>query len=498
MKCGYLFKWVVLGLLFATPGFVGAANYTLDIVNIDEVGANNRIRFAYPGISYRVVIAAEGGDYPYTWSLTANTNCTSVSIDSDDGEITWTPTAGQTGCTIEALVTDASAATDTESYTVTVTDSTDRFLFVQDGYSGTKNGSISQPYEDISEIWDTVTDTNKILYFRTGTYYIPHIAENNRNGCYRVWVENATDPVGFLGYPGETATIDEEGGSGAGYAFNTAGSDHYFAFLTFTNTHYYGLVFSSSDYVTLYNCTFGQAYTSDSASNQAYINYMSGASADKNVISHCTFPGPYSGGTNFQGVENYTVSHQVIQYSVFSDLPRGIFYKDGTNYSTVTKCQFLENIIAGFDVYGQNGCQNNEIRFSYFNENAQDINTNTVGSINPTYFIRNTISNTTGGIYLRGASDTDHTCTFLNNAIQDPYTDTGTIGTDAFQRHRTYFRYMSETEYNQVTYTDNLEATSGIIDASGLLVNRDYVGTYGWETAAAATTHRLRAKPLLP
>jgi hypothetical protein len=472
----------VVSLFLCQHSFAG--NYTLDIVNIDEVGANNRLRFSYPAIAYNVVVAAEGGDYPYIWELTGNTTCNGASIDADDGEIGWlSPSIDDNGCTIEVKVTDASSNTDTESYTVTVTNSTDRFLFVQDGYSGTKSGSISQPYENLSEIWDTVDDTNKIVYFRSGTYTIPHAGDaSDRNNCSRVPVENSSDPIAFIGYPGETATIDAEGGGGSGYAFSSTDQDIYFENIAFENIHFYGVVFVGADYITIYNCSFGQAYTSSSPSNQSYINYMSGATSDYNVISHNTLDGAVSGGSNFNGCETYTTTHHIFQYNTVDGMPnKGLYYKDNTDFATATKNRFLNNL-AGFEIYSQGGCANNEIRFNFFKNNDDDIYTNPISAINPTYFIRNSFYNTSNGIELRNGSDVNHTCSFVNNAIQNPLSDSGSVGDDAFYRHRIYFRYFSIAEYNSVTFTDNIEGSSGIVDADGFLVNREYVGTYGWET----------------
>jgi len=474
-------KLIVAILMIASTAQAG--NYTLDIVNVDEVGTANRIKFAYPGIAYEVPIAAEGGDFPYAWALTANTTCTGATI-SSEGVVSWaSPQVAETGCTIEVQVTDAGGATDTESYTVTVTSSTDRFLFVQDNYSGTKSGSISQPYEDLSEIWDTVTDTDKIIYFRTGTYHIPHIAESERNGVYRVDI-GASDPVAFLGYPGETATINEEGMGATGYNFLPSRADVFFGNLTFTDIRFYGLSNAGADYLTIYDCIFGTLYTSDASSNQAYINYIAGASAsEKNVISHNNFSGTVV-GSNCNGIETYYSNHHITQYNVFSGLPRGLYYKDRTHYSTATKNQFLNNN-SGFEILAQYTSQNNEIRFNFFKDNGSDVYTSLSGSMNPTYFIRNTFYNSTSGIQLRNPSDQDHTSTWYRNAIQNSYGDSGSVGDSAFYRNRTYYRYFSTDEYNTITYTDNLTGATGVVDSNGLLVNRSYVGTYGWELAAS-------------
>jgi hypothetical protein len=139
---------------------------------------------------------------------------------------------------------------------------------------------------------------------------------------------------------------------------------------------------------------------------------------------------------------------------------------------------------SGFEILAQGDAQNNEIRFNFFKDNGSDVYTSLSGSMNPTYFIRNTFYNASSGIQLRNPADQDQTSTWIGNVIQNSYADGGTIGTDAFYRNRTYYRYFSTDEYNTITYINNLTGASGIIDANGLLINRSNVGTYGWETFA--------------
>jgi hypothetical protein len=473
---------IKLFLILALIPIVGwSANYTLNIINVDEAGANNRIKFAYPAIEYNVVIAAEGGAYPFVWELTVAPS--GMVIDSHTGIITWaSPTATGSPHTVTVKVTDKEGNTDTESYTLTVTDSIDRFLFIQDGYSGTKSGTISQPYEDISEIWDTVDDTDKILILRSGTYHIPHAADaSNRGGCQRVPI-GVDDPIAIIGYPGETATIDHERAESTGYAFLPSKNDFFFGNLTFTNIWLYGIVIEGRDYFTVFDCEFNDAYTTDGHGNQAYINYMAGGSADYNVICANRFNGPVTEGYNFQAIETYTVSHMILAGNTINNLPNyGIFFKDRTYYSTIRNNDFTGcgNAIG---IYGQYGSSDIEICFNYTSGNSNGLSFDVNGSIDDIYVYRNTFDD---NCIVRMANADTYTLdvSFLNNVIQNAYDDSGTIGTNAFYRNRTYYRYVSETEYTGIAHAYNLEGASGLVDASGLLVNRDYVGTYGWEIA---------------
>lgn len=485
-------KLLVCIMLFSLFCFASdslAANYPLEIINVEEVGANNRIRFAYPGIEYKVVIAAEGGAYPFVWELTSAPQ--GMMIDNHKGIITWTPSANGTS-NVSVKVTDKEGNTDSELYSITVTDSTDRFIFIDDNATGTKTGSITQPYASLSEIWGT-NHGGKIVYFREGTYTLPHTNDEIRHASKTVI--KAVTPFSYIGYPNETIAIDEESnpaitdngdglGNYPGYLFAWSINDVYFANLTFYNIYYYALSNGGGDYATIYECRFKNAYTSNITNNQSYINYILGNTADYNLITNNIFEGPITGGTNFNEVETYSSIHALIQNNHFTNsATRGAFFKDGTYFSTV-RDNLFENCPISFGVYGQSGSNNNEICFNNFrNSSTYDIQFDLAPNSNtdPTYLYRNTCS---GNIQVRnGDGILNIGLSFYNNAIQNSYVDSGNIGENVFYRNKVYFRYVTIENYADMSFVNNLQGSSGLVDSNGLLINRSQVGTYGHEIA---------------
>ncbi|NMC87933.1 MAG: hypothetical protein GYA69_05835 [Candidatus Moranbacteria bacterium] len=482
-----LFAFAILFSVFSLSNNSSAANYPLEIINVEEVGENNRIRFAYPGIEYNVVIAAEGGAYPFVWELVEAPE--GMVIDNHKGIITWTPIANGTS-NVTVKVTDKEGNSDSESYSITVTDSTDRFLFIDENALEEKTGSITQPYANLDEIWDT-DHGGKIVYFREGAYTIPH--KNNSIRHASKTDIDTTNPFSYLGYPGETTIIDEEcnpsitdGGDGLGnypgYLFSWGRNDIYFGNLTFDNIYYYALSKSGSDYSTIYDCSFKNAYTSDEAANQSYINYMAGGSSDYDVIVGNVFEGPVTGGSNMQAVETYTTTHILIENNTIIGMPNyGVFFKDRTSNSTIRSNIFLgcSNAIGQYAQYGSNDI---EICFNYIvGSTSRDLYIGPVNDITNHYIYRNTFASL-GGINIR---DTFMTNILLQrNIIQNDMVDSGNIGDNTFYRHRTYFRYVdAETYNNDIVFIDNLEGSSGLVDSNGLLIDRTYVGTYGHEIA---------------
>jgi hypothetical protein len=475
-----------IALMMIQPVF--AANNELDIINIDEVGSNNRIKFAYPGIEYRIVIAAYGGMYPFTWELLQSP--TGMTIDEDTGEITWAnPSIEDTGCTVQVKVTDSESLTDTESYTITVTSSTDRFLFVSTSDDGSPTGTISDPYGSLDDFWKS-NQANKIVYLRGGTHTYPHNGSNSDRTIHRVNLES-TNPIAFLGYPGETVYMDGEYGEADQYCWRMDNEDHYFQNIIFTNIYYYGIaIVGGSDHATFYNCIFQNTYSDADSHNQSSINTMSG---DHNnlVVFGCTFDSHQS-GSNYSAIECYDVNYSVIQNNVFGSTgTRGLFFKSNSDHVLVRHNQFfgMTTSYGGIQIYGSlsgAGQSNIEISFNLFKEDVHGIYIYAKNPDPPDVIriFRNTFvgtdlvlhSNNEGTVY-------GSTAVYIeNNILQNSLSDSSGYGD--FNNGHIAFSEIEEAEYNNIdnNRSDNLTGTSGAVDEDGLLVNRGYVGTFGWET----------------
>lgn len=73
------------------------------------------------GIAYSLSLAASGGATPYSWTVTAGTLCTGLSL-SSGGLLSGTPTVNQT-CSFTAQVTDSLSATDSKPFSLTISPS---------------------------------------------------------------------------------------------------------------------------------------------------------------------------------------------------------------------------------------------------------------------------------------------------------------------------------------------------------------------------------------
>lgn len=473
-----------------------AANYTLDIINVDEVGANNRIKYAYPGIEYKVVIAAFGGTYPFEWELLQSP--AGMSIDSSTGEIAWSNPS--TGGTVQVKVTDAESNTDTESYTVSVTSSTDRFLFVATSDDGSPTGAIDDPYGSLDDFWGS-DHGGKIVYLRSGVHEYPKTGTNDIRTINRVALES-TNPLAYIGYPGETVTLDSENAGASSYCWYTSETDHYFQNIIFNDIYYYGMaIVGASTYLTVYDCTFTNTYSDDGHHNQGSINFMSGPSHTNLVIFGNIFSGHHSSGEgdNYHGIETYDVTESVIQDNEFNGTGNcGIFIKGSTSYIAIRHNVFsgpTEAWYGGVDIYGESGHHDIELSFNLFKDDESIFLRTTGGlsvAITDIKIFRNTILSS-----IRYRNDDaninwqDGSVEVYDNVIQNSITDSGTIPGD-FNRDHFEYDDITQTEFDALTgdHIDNLVGSSGIVDSGGLLIGsyRDtYLGVVGFEAGAAPT-----------
>lgn len=477
---------------------VWSSPYTLEILNIDEVGTYNRIKYAYPGIEYNVVIAAFGGTAPFQWELTQSPSGMEI---SSEGEITWSsPSLSDSGATVEVKVTDDDGNTDTESYSVTVTDNTDRFLFVDSGSASGGNGSISNPYHDLDEFWTDNTG-NKLVYLRGGAHYYP-----TQNGSISTRytdriIIGSDDPKAFIGYPGEDAILDGQSDGGSGYCFAPGDSHNcYFSNITFTNNYYYGIVWWGGDYGTVYDCTFENIYAGTEHANKAYINTMSSSPDTTNmVLSHNDYlevAEPSATEKTMSAVETYDVSNSAWQHSLVDmNSTRGFFFKS-QNTNVAVRHNHMKNLRdQGVYVYGA-GIIDGIISFNFFDNVRIEFYSTTSPSYeynqDDIYIYRNTFLTAPKfkGTYDR--SEITYQADFLtwdHNVVQNSNSDSGTVGSDReFYRDRIYYKSINSTEYNRISggMSNDLRGASGIVDSNGNLTESysSYIGTHGWQINA--------------
>lgn len=214
---------VLLALLsLASPWALAQSSpYALEVLNIKPAGtgspaipASNRIFHAYPGIEYNIRAATIGGTYPYTYSLSGAPS--GMTINTRTGEISWPDPRSDAG-PITLTVTDSRGASVKTSWSISV--HTSGFWFVDGDYTGTSNGSISQPYKTLNElVVATKGRPNDIVYIRgsASPYTVTNYPSGEKpsldaDGSLYINVAEyggANSPETWLAYPGERPVID--------------------------------------------------------------------------------------------------------------------------------------------------------------------------------------------------------------------------------------------------------------------------------------------------
>jgi hypothetical protein len=486
--------------LLLIPSLCLASNYTLDITNVDEAGANNRILFAYPGIEYKVAISAIGGTYPFVWELTSYPS--GMSIDAHTGIITWaSPTATGSPHTVTVKVTDTEGNTDTESYTLTVTSSTDRFIWMDAATEeaiGNRTGAIDHPFKNFSDFWTLGSHGYKICIMRAGTYDFTDVTGTNSrgHGSYRVEAAVGSVPIAYVGYPGETVnfsgTRDWNGTNTGKHWALAAGSDRYYQNINFISAYGYSFeVIGDNDRCTIFDCTFNDLVPSPDYQNDAFISLALVGLHEKWVIAFSDFSD--AAETYGSAIKTYTTSQMIVQGCTFTDINdmainwKAATYNSVARHNTFTRCDTAIGL-SGY-VEGGVSCHDNEVCFNYITGTDQTVGVycNSAGTIEHLHIYRNTFNNDYIIFRLYGIDDDAHS--IYNNVIINPLTDTAISGED-FIQNKCRFRYLTSgsesTIYtNNFTFSNNLlgVAADGILDISGNLANQANVGTYGWEIA---------------
>ena len=282
-----------LSLTLARPLATGAAGSGWD--------ADNRIYRAYQGIQYQFRVQVSGGCWPYTFALSGQPTGMTVSnagagetcgiaetglTHVDCGVIAW-PDPQATDASITLTVTDADSTQVTATWGVTVSTtacgSDDGWCFIDsvNGNDTTGDGSLSTPWASIQKVWDTVSADSNVLYFRTGTYGVTGMTQTQPGDCFQqvAWNE-ATRPVAWLAYPGETATIDfnwDAGGTNAP-CMEFVGANIWLEGLSVIDVRSIGWQFNvrSSDYgAYVWRMTFDGLTGGVDGSNSAFVMWSS-------------------------------------------------------------------------------------------------------------------------------------------------------------------------------------------------------------------------------
>lgn len=252
-----------------------------------ETQAHARQKWAHPNMPYEVCVAVQGGNWPFKYELLAAPAGATVGqyynkdekgLINEYGNVLWTPSVSSGTFTFTVRITDSSIPATTFDVTWNVTVDATKFVFIQDGYAGTKVGTITQPLEDWSDWYQNdVTDAShlgKIIVFRQGTYTL---VGDTDNGNPNAFLNSSTKSGQLIGFPGEVATLDCTSGK---VQTNSAMHDIYVSHLRFinarndvANAHYFYLT-NKCDRSTFFKCHFdGMSYGTVGTDNTGPIFY---------------------------------------------------------------------------------------------------------------------------------------------------------------------------------------------------------------------------------
>jgi hypothetical protein len=283
---------------------VQPANYTMELVLPREAGtapivesetpnmpANHRIFKAYPGIEYNIRAVVLHGSYPFTYELSGGVSW--LSVDPDTGEISGTAPVVTNGTTYTPTltVTDAAGTERSEAWTITVTNATSAFRFIDCDTDGSGDtGSEAAPYDSLAQLKASGV-TNVVVYFREGVCNVPttgitdsdYVSYNNPSGNWRrmEW-RGDLSPVQWVAYPGEAAVIDgsyvedvEQGAHIRLQDMQSGGYPVYLDGLEFRNFYHMAMQLAGeNDYVVIRRNNFHDIKNSFDGSNSAAIDSM--------------------------------------------------------------------------------------------------------------------------------------------------------------------------------------------------------------------------------
>lgn len=476
-------RYILITILFTT--MVLGASYPLEIVRpASDIGSNDRIYKAYPGIEYEIRAAVIGGTYPFEYSLQGEPEGMSI---SDDGIIRWPSPQDNTGAIILS-VTDAEGTTVTANWSINVT--TQGFYFVDATAADGGNGSLESPWNGWEDFYlgnDDDTYANAIVYFKNGTYTYPSEFITSTAGSSNRLPVDEDHPIAYLAYPGHDSVLfDGERLTEQIHLFASV-DNQYFEGIDFVRGYGYGIEKQGGDHFVARDCSFYDHNDSGSASNQAGISIRADAPQNNgelpendagfklySVIQNCSFHDLAS-----SGITTYGIRKTLIEDCDFSTGP-GVALKSTTDRTTVRRNSFTDGSILG--MAAQYYTFNSDISFNLLDNGNSNVML--VGSYDgtsgpgPTYIYRNTIL---GQLYFRYIEDDDGPIHIYNNVIvNDPdYTPQPPGDTDDHVRDEVGEHYSISVDKGNLT--DNLMGfpEDNITDLEGNLLNESLIGTYG-------------------
>jgi hypothetical protein len=469
-----------------------------------DLDSNNRCFFAYTGLTYEIPLVAGWGAYPYTWEVSGGESGKFAVVE-------YTMASGMPGyllrytnpqvaddASITLLCTDSLSATDTVSYSITV--GTAGWFFLDANTDGAGDtGTISSPFDTMLQAYNGMT-ANSRLYIRNGTYTLAGIGTTNPglpNGAQgaemRVEWSQATRGGTFIAYPGESPALDFEFNNVApdpttGYAspvprMQVNGAALYVEGITMSRPMVMAFQFQRSSRhgaVAWRNSVDDGGPATGLGDNASYFmctaNYGGGGTPDTQAYGDCFISNTFtnSNGSNNPGaIKLYSGLMSVLEGNYmdgFSNDEVMALKSDNSQFFAVANRFGTGTGIGGnFDSHNVGEESYGDICYNWFEPDSFGL---LIGGNRVDDFIgridvyRDSLSD----ILIQNLQTTDGPWVLTKNAIQNA------------QGAAAPWPYITDSaiaDSSRLTYGDNLDGAAGIFDASGVLVDSQYSGTYG-------------------
>jgi len=176
-----------------------------------ETQIHARHRLMHTVMPYRIPIGIQGGAWPFKYELTTYPTGATIGEThgtSDYGVVNCPGLASGTHSFVVRVTAQDGNYIDVE-WSAVVDDS--KFTFIEDGYSGTKTGTITQPLESWADWYqgdnNDSTYANQVIVFRGGNY----TAVGDPGDIYNCEINTGIKTPSLIGYPNETPVVDMSG-----------------------------------------------------------------------------------------------------------------------------------------------------------------------------------------------------------------------------------------------------------------------------------------------
>lgn len=486
--------------------------YTLEIVYPKAIAAaptgldsTNAAFFAYPGLTYERPLEAVGGSYDYVWSLSnapAGMSVTSYTPAAGHGtayKLVWSNPQTD-AADVVITVTDAANATDSETISIDVT--TTGWVFLDGANDGTGDtGTAAAPFDTLAQAHASM-GANSRMFIRAGTYTFAGIAVTNNadaNCEERIEWNQGSRGVAWMAYPGDARPVIDFEWTGSAQADCATATSVPRIRLIGTGVHMSGLRFtrpmvmalqlsrSSRRGVMLWDNEFTAGSFGVGGGNSSFLMwiqlYGSGGvpntQAYGDVVSSNLFDSDYAGTDAFGA----TIMYSMLKPAIVGNLCRD--FANGTDSSCYTPKADISQYTLRGNTCGPNighACMTGnmdshntgeetygEIDYNYCiaGDTCIDIGVAKNSTIGPHHVRRNTL---VGPIRVQNLVTADGAYVFAHNAIQNA---------DGAQTPWPYIQDTNITDDTRVALTDNVTGASGVVDASGNLVDTSRLGEIG-------------------